>query len=269
MPAPIVTFLSDYGLEDPFVGVCHGVIARRCPEARVIDLSHGIPRHDVRAGAIALRDAIAFVPVGVHLAIVDPEVGAERRAIALETADGNRFVGPDNGLLWLAAERCGGPAEAADISRSAHRLEPVSATFHGRDIFAPVAAALAAGEALAESGEPIEVSEVATLELPRAEIRDGELVAHVVSLDRFGNAALDATHAQLLEAGVTLGREFEVEVAGLQAGGRMLTTFAEASAGTLLLYEDAQQMLALALNRGSAADHLALHPGAELRIRVR
>ncbi|HYB24188.1 MAG TPA: SAM-dependent chlorinase/fluorinase, partial [Solirubrobacteraceae bacterium] len=142
--SPVITFLSDYGLLDEFVGVCHGVIARRCPSARVIDLTHAIPRHDVRAGAIVLRSAVPFLPAGVHLAIVDPGVSAvgrhARRSVAMRTVEQDRmFVGPDNGLLMPAAERLGGVAEAVDIGLSPERLEPVSRTFHGRDIFAPVA----------------------------------------------------------------------------------------------------------------------------------
>src|SRR5437660_9297243 len=139
---PVITFLSDYGLDDHFVGVCHGVIATICPQARVIDITHGIARHDVRAGALALRSALPYVPVGVHLAVVDPDVGAQRRAVALRVSDERLLVGPDNGLLWLAADQAGGVVEAVDIARSPFRLEPVSATFHGRDIFAPVAARL-------------------------------------------------------------------------------------------------------------------------------
>src|SRR5437588_2047398 len=136
---PIITFLSDYGLQDEFVGVCHGVIARRCPRARVIDLTHGIPPQDVRAGALALAAALPFVPAGVHLAVVDPGVGAvgsqhARRAVALRTAAENRLlVGPDNGLLMAAADRFGGVTESVDISDSPERAAELSRTFHGRD----------------------------------------------------------------------------------------------------------------------------------------
>src|SRR6201992_3170776 len=151
---PVITFLSDYGLADDFVGICHGVIARICPQARVIDLTHGIARHDVRSGGLVPAEAIPYTPVGVHLAVVDPDVGAQRRAVALRSGDGRRFVGPDNGLLTLAAEAAGGVAEAVGISQSSMRLPPVSATSHGRDIFAPVAAALAQGATLAEPGQP-------------------------------------------------------------------------------------------------------------------
>src|SRR3954469_21366910 len=132
----VITFLSDYGHEDEFVGVCHGVMARIAPEARVLDVSHGIERHDVRSGALVLRRALPYFPPGVHLAVVDPEVGGERRAVAVRTAEEERLlVRPDNRRLALAIERFGGAVETIDIARSRHRLEPPSATFHGRDLF--------------------------------------------------------------------------------------------------------------------------------------
>src|SRR3954454_11088904 len=123
----VITFLSDYGHEDEFVGVCHGVMARIAPDARVLDVSHGVARHDVRSGALILRRALPYFPAGVHLAVVDPGVGGERRAVAVCAAEDDRLlVGPDNGLLSLAAARFGGATEAADVSHSPHRLEPVS-----------------------------------------------------------------------------------------------------------------------------------------------
>src|SRR3954453_1641298 len=165
---PTITFLSDYGQADDFVGTCQGVMARICPEVRILDITHGIDRHDARRGALVLRNTLPSFPAGVHLAVVDPEVGRDRRAVALRTAEDDRvLVGPDNGLLSLAAERFGGVVEAADIGRSPWRLEPVSATFHGRDIFAPVAAHLVGGEPLAAGGEPCDLQTVAPLELPR------------------------------------------------------------------------------------------------------
>src|SRR4051794_11508938 len=215
MPRPI-TFLSDYGLADEFVGVVHGVIARLCPDARVIDITHGVPRHGVLPGALALARALPFMPAGVHLAVVDPEVGARRRAVALRTAEEDRLlVGPDNGLLMPAAERFGGCVEAVEISTSPWRLEPVSATFHGRDLFAPVAARLAAGEPLAEAGEPMDPSELVPLGLPRARTEpDGSVVAHAVFVDGFGNVGLDVSHEQLRESGLRLGRAALVELGG-------------------------------------------------------
>src|SRR6476661_5582708 len=160
MTGPLITFLSDYGLEDEFAGVCHGVIAGICPDARVIDLTHGIPRHDVRAGALVLRSALAYLPRGIHLAVVDPDVGAERRAVAIRCDDGRMLVGPDNGLLSLAAQAAGGIVEAVDIARSPFRLEPVSATFHGRDLFAPVAARLALETPIENTGLPVPVDDL-------------------------------------------------------------------------------------------------------------
>src|SRR2546423_6188032 len=158
-------------------------------------------------GALVLRNRLPYFPAGVHLAVVDPEVGRDRRAVALRTAEDDRvLVGPDNGLLSLAAERFGGVVEAADIGRSPWRLEPVSATFHGRDIFAPVAARLAAGEPLAEAGDPCDPDDLIGIELPSPR-RDGNaLVAHALAVDRFGNAQLDVTHEDLAGSGLRLGQ---------------------------------------------------------------
>jgi S-adenosylmethionine hydrolase len=264
-----VTFLSDYGEQDEFAGVCRGVLAGLAPASRTIDITHGIPRHDVRAGALVLRNALPHMPAGVHLAVVDPQVGGARRAVALACADEERMlVGPDNGLLMLAAQRFGGVVEAVDISRSRWRLEPVSATFHGRDIFAPVAAALARGEPLAGAGEPCAVEELVPLQLPSAERRPGGLAAHVLLADRFGNVILDASHDDLTAVGVRLGSELEVVTGGRAHRGRFASTFADVDEGRLLLYEDAQRQLALAINRGSALQELRLARDAELLLRT-
>jgi S-adenosyl-L-methionine hydrolase (adenosine-forming) len=262
---PVITFLSDYGLEDGFAGICHGVIATICPEARVIDISHGVPRHDVRAGALILRSALPYAPTGVHLAVVDPDVGAQRRAVALRAADGRHFVGPDNGLLFLAVEDGGGVVEAADISSSEWRLEPVSATFHGRDIFAPVAAHLAAGRSVAEAGAPLDPAELVTLELPRSRVEGGVLVSHAIYIDRFGNIQLDASHDELSPAGLKLGQGALIG----EHRARYVRTFADAPGGELLLYEDSARMLAIAVSQGDAAERLGVAPGDELRITAR
>jgi S-adenosyl-L-methionine hydrolase (adenosine-forming) len=260
----LVTFLSDYGLDDDFVGVCHGVIARIAPDARVIDITHGIDRHDVRTGALVLRRALPYFPPGVHLAVVDPEVGAERRAVAIRVAEEDRvLVGPDNGLLSLAAQRFGGAVEAVEIGRSPLRLEPASATFHGRDLFAPVAAHLAAGTPLADAGEPLDPAELVRLDMPLAHLEDGELVAHALGFDRFGNVVLDVEHQELTSTGLRLGHPALVN--GLRA--HYATTFADVPAGDLLLYEDAYRTLALAVNRGSAAELLGVDLDGEIRIR--
>ena len=262
-----VTFASDYGHQDEFVGVCHGVLVGLAPESRIIDVTHGIPRHDVRFGAIVLRNALPFMPPGVHLAVVDPQVGAARRAVALRCGrEEQLLVGPDNGLLMLAAGQFGGVVEAFDIGRSPWRLEPVSATFHGRDIFAPVAAALGRGEPLAGCGDPIPVDELVPLELPVAVVADGELRAHALISDRFGNVILDATHADLAAVDLRLGATVRVRTEGGVRTARFASTFADVDEGQLLLYEDAQQQLALAVNRGSAQEALSLPRDAEIRL---
>jgi len=254
---PFITFLSDYGLEDDFVGVCHGVIAGICPEATVIDLTHGISRGDVRAGALTLRNGLRYLPRGVHLAVVDPGVGSERRGVALRLVDERVLVGPDNGLLSLAWGAGGGVVEAVDIGASPFALQPVSATFHGRDVFAPVAARLAAGAALADAGTPVDPGMLVAIELPTAQVVDGFLVAHVVYIDRFGNVQLD-----MEEPSFEPGDAFDV--AGEQV--RYLRTFADAATGELFLYEDSSRRLAVAVNRGDAAGRLGLAVDDELRI---
>jgi hypothetical protein len=266
MSAPI-SFLSDYGLADEFVGVCHAVIATICPDAQVIDITHGIPRHDVRAGALILRGALPYLPAGVVLAVVDPDVGAERRAVAIRAGDGRQLVGPDNGLLWLAAELSGGVSEAVDIARSAFRLEPVSATFHGRDIFAPVAARLAAGAGLRDCGEPLDPGRLVRVELPRPRLEDGALMTQAVYVDRFGNVALGVEHDQLAGSGLKLGRPASVELgAGTSHEAHYALTFADVGPGELLLYEDSSRRLALAISRGDAAATLGIAVDDELRI---
>jgi S-adenosylmethionine hydrolase len=262
----IVTLLTDYGHEDEFAGVCHGVIRRIAPDATIVDVTHGIPRHGVREGALTLRNALPYMPPGVHVAVVDPQVGTERRALALLVADDNRIlVGPDNGLLSLAWERFGGVVEAIDISRSRHRLEPLSATFHGRDLFAPVAAALAAGEPFADAGDPLDPAELKTIELPKPR-RDGDaLVAHAIHRDAYGNIALNVGHADAIEAGIRLGGPVDVN----GHSGVVVQTFADVPEGQLLVYEDAWRSLALAVNRGDAAELLGLTPDAEVRLSPR
>jgi S-adenosyl-L-methionine hydrolase (adenosine-forming) len=266
---PAITFLSDYGGDDDFVGTCHGVMARLCPGATIVDITHGIRRHDVRSGALILRRTLPYMPPGVHLAVVDPEVGAERRAVAVRCTEEDRvLVGPDNGLLSLGWERFGGALEAIDVARSPHRLQPVSATFHGRDLFAPVAARLAAGEPFAEAGEPVDPKDLRRLDLPRASIEDGTLVTHVIAVDRFGNLQLDATHDDLGAAGLRLGHPVDVDLGeGDVVRATYAVTFADVEPGGLLVYEDAYRSLAVAVNRGDAAQELDVRLDNELRIR--
>ena len=265
----IVTLLTDYGRDDDFVGVCHGVMRGIEPDLRIIDITHGIRRYAVRQGALVLRNTVPFMPVGVHMAVVDPQVGTERRGVALRTGDGRVLVGPDNGVLSLAWERCGGVEMAVDIMRSPHRLEPVSATFHGRDIFAPVSARLAAGAELADAGDPLEPSTLATVDMPEPRQEDGTVVAHALVIDRFGNAGLNVDHDGLAGTGLTLGATIEVETGGERYLAKYAQTFADVTPGELIVYEDAYRTLAVAINRGDAASTLGIRPDAEVRLRPR
>jgi S-adenosylmethionine hydrolase len=263
-PMATVTFLSDYGIDDDFVGVCHGVIARIAPDVRIIDITHGIARHEVRSGALVLARSLAYMPAGVHLAVVDPGVGSDRRAVALRCAghEGRILVGPDNGLLSLAARRYGGVAEAVDVGSSELGLRPTSASFHGRDVFAPVAGHLASGTPLAQAGEPLDPVELVTLDLPRAHVAGSGLVAHVLHADRFGNVMLDAEPEDLDASG--LRSSGAVIVNGVRA--EHTATFADVPPGGLLLYEDSYGALSLAINRGSALDALGLEIYARVQI---
>jgi S-adenosylmethionine hydrolase len=299
--APLITFLSDDGYADEFVGVCHGVIARRCPTARIIDITHGVPRHDVRAGALALRAALPYTPAGVHLAVVDPGVGGDRRAIALVTREESRLlVGPDNGLLLAAAAAFGGALEAVDIGASSEALSPISPTFHGRDIFAPVAAALADGVALSALGEGVAPEGLVTLGRERGsrdrgavamreapagreapapqtavvgehhegDARSYALVTRVLSIDGYGNVALNATGAAFAGYAEPPTRVL-VEIGGERREAVVGRTFTDVADGELVAYQDSRGALALAVNGGSAADRLALHVDDVLTLRFR
>ena len=260
-----VTFLSDFGLQDDFVGVCHGVIARIAPAARVIDITHGIPPQAVLQGAIVLRNALDYVPRGVHLAVVDPGVGGDRRAIAVRTHDGRVFVGPDNGLLMLAAEHAGVEA-ARELTEPRFRLQEVSRTFHARDVFAPAAAHLAAGVALEQLGPPVEPAQLVRLDLPEPEIGRVQLGAVVLAVDRFGNIATNVRADHLGQLGVRPGDRLEVRLTLDRYYAVAANTFADAEPGELILYEDSYGMVTLAISQGSAARLTGLRTGDEIRI---
>ena len=264
----MVTLLTDYGLGDEFVGVLHGVIGKICPRARVIDITHGVRRQDVRSGAEILAQSLPYMPVGIHVAVVDPTVGGDRRAVALRLVDDGRvLVGPDNGLLWLACQRLGGVATAVEISRSPWRLVPVSGTFHGRDIFAPVAAHLAAGDPFEAAGERLDPAQLVRLAPPRPWVEDGALIAQVTGSDHFGNAQLGASRDDGVVLELQLGDVLEVATAtGETCAARFARTFSDVPEGELILFEDSAHRLALSVNRGSATAQLALRIGDEVRI---
>jgi S-adenosylmethionine hydrolase len=263
-----VTFLSDYGYDDEFAGVCRAVISRIAPDAALVDITHGIERHDVRGGAVVLANALPFCAPGVHLAIVDPGVGTKRRPLALRVERENRvLVGPDNGLLTLAAERLGGVVEAVDLAASPLRLEPVSATFHGRDIFAPAAASLANGVALGGAGEAVDPALLTRLRLPTPSVEEDRIVAHVLHIDRFGNVLLDVGHEQAARGPLRVGEQASVVVPSGSFEATVAVTFADVEEGDLVVYEDATRTLALAINRGNAAQWLGLATDVEVVLR--
>ena len=208
-----ITFLTDFGLQDDFVGTCHGVIKRIAPEAQIIDITHGIPAQAVLQGALVLANTLPYMPVGVHLAVVDPGVGSHRRPLALRDAEGRLYVGPDNGLLIPAAERAG-ITDAHELANPTYALENVSRTFHGRDLFAPAAAHLARGVAIGELGPPIDPEALVRLELPEPSYGDGVVHATMLYVDSFGNIALNLTRDDLERVGVVPGTRLELELSG-------------------------------------------------------
>jgi S-adenosylmethionine hydrolase len=264
----VITFLTDFGLEDDFVGTCHGVIARIAPDVRVLDITHGIKPGRVLQGALMLANTLAYMPVGVHLAVVDPGVGSSRRPLALRDGAGRLYVGPDNGLLLPAADRFGGVAEAVELANPAYALEHVSRTFHGRDLFSPAAAHLALGVPLGELGPPIARDALVRLDVPTPEVGRRRIVATVLAVDRFGNAALNLTRDDLEQAAIVPGTTVEVEAGGNRFFATAARTFADARGGELILYEDSYRNVAIAVSRGSAAGLLALDEGSQLGLHV-
>ena len=260
--ARLVVFLSDFGLDDGFAGVCHGVIARRSPESRVIDLTHSVPPRDVLHGALVLAAAAPYMPEdAVFLAVVDPGVGTERIPVAVETPSGAALVGPDNGVLCPAWSSLGGASAAVRIESPDVLLSPVSATFHGRDVFAPAAAHLAAGRAVQDLGPAIDPAALTVLDLPRPEVRPGSVACRVVWVDRFGNVALGAGPADLSTAGLGDVTELRVELHERTESVPRVTAFGQVEPGGPALLVDSAGRLALIENGGDAARRLGLSRG--------
>ena len=243
------------------------MIKRIAPDVEVIDITHGIAPQQVLQGALVLANTLPYMPAGVHVAVVDPEVGGERKALALR-GGGRCYVGPDNGLLLLAAEKLGGLDEAVAIENADYMLHPVSRTFHGRDVFSPVAAHLALGVPLHELGPPVELGRLRRLDVPKPDVGRSRLRATVLYVDRYGNVPLNATSEELEQAGIVPGSRVEIEVGFESYFAVAARTFADVRPGDILLYEDAYRNVALAINGGNAADMLSATPGEELRIRL-
>ncbi len=262
-----ICFLSDFGFADDFVGTCKGVVARISPGANVIDLTHEVPGFEVEAGAEILKHATRYMPLDtIYLAVVDPGVGTERRALAIRTDTGPLMVGPDNGLLIPAAESLGNISEAVELTNNEYQVSPVSSTFHGRDIFAPAAAHLAAGVGLSELGSKVDPNSLEPRILPGFEAVSGSTYkARIMDIDRYGNARLSIMQEELpLKYGGTL----EVDSGDGEMPVRYLDTFGAAGNGELILVPDSHWRLSLAINKGNAAHALALYRGGDILLRI-
>ena len=263
----VVTFLSDFGLQDDFVGTCHGVIKRIAPETEIIDITHGVPRLQILQGALVLANTIPYMPVGVHLAVVDPGVGSPRRALVLRDEEGRFYVGPDNGLLVPAAERAG-IAAAHELANPAYALESVSRTFHGRDLFAPAAAHLSLGVPIEELGPPLAPDSLVRLDLPEPDLGQSRIGACVLYVDSFGNIALNLTREHATDVGIVPGTQIELELGGERVYAIAARTFADARPGDIILYEDSYRNMSVAISGGNAAEMLHARAGQPLRINV-
>lgn len=259
-----VSFLSDFGTSDEFVGVVHGVIARLAPDVRVIDVTHGIPPGNVRAGALSLTRAIQYLPEGVVLAVVDPGVGTDRRAIAARTEVGY-FVGPDNGLLSPAVAMAGGASEIVSLENPDMVIPSVAKTFDGRDRFAPAAALLATGEAqLDDLGPSVDPATVTPLLLPLPEIDEGSVKGVAWWIDRFGNVQTNLGPDDMAAAGLEPGRDVRLSVGSMRYDLAWVETFGEVERGEAMVLVDSAGMVALSVRDGRAADDLNLHEDARL-----
>jgi len=266
--ARFITFLTDFGLQDDFVGTCHGVMKRIAPEVEIIDITHGIPPQGVLQGALTLANTLPFMPEGVHLAVVDPGVGSARRPLVLRDANGRVYVGPDNGLLIPAAEKLGGITEAHELANPDYALESVSRTFHGRDLFAPAAAHLALGVPLGELGPPVDPDALARLDIPQPDVGTTRTHSTVLSIDRFGNIGLNLHRAHLEEAGVVPGTRVELHRGPERYYAVAARTFADARPGDIILYEDAYRNISIAINGGNAAEMFGIREGQDIRIHL-
>lgn len=252
-----ITFLSDFGRRDVFVGLCHAVMAAIAPTAPVADLTHEIPPHDVRAGAVALADCVGYVPSAVHLAVVDPGVGSQREGVVLVAGDA-LLVGPDNGLLLPAARRLGGVTAAYGLSEPRFQAPHVSRTFHGRDVFAPAAAHLARGTGPAGFGDALDIDGLAEPALPAVDVGDHVITAAVRGIDRFDNAQLAITSSDLTRAGLSGSQRLQLMTGHGSFEIRRVATFADLEPGELGLIEDAFGWQAVVMDRDAAARRLNL-----------
>jgi hypothetical protein len=267
---PLITFLSDFGA-DSAAAICRGVMLGIAPDAQIVDISHSVRKYAIRDGAFLLWSALRWMPVGVHVAVVDPGVGTARRPVGLLTDRGDILIGPDNGLLMPATERLGGVRAARALANPDWMPSERSATFHGRDIFAPVAAHLAIGGRFEDAGPELDPGSLVPLRFPEATVRAGALETSVIYVDSFGNLRLAGTQRDLetalgpLARGTPLRIELEPPAAGSEAAA-WAQTFGEVPAGAPLVYVDSAGELAYADNQSSVAARLGVDVDRGVRI---
>ena len=262
-----ISFLSDFGRDDEFVGVVHGVIARIAPEVRVIDVGHEFAQGDIRGGALALMRAIQYLPRGVALAVIDPTVGTERRPIAVRTEWGV-FIGPDNGLLAPAVAMVGGTDAVVLLDNPELKLPTPGETFHGRDLFGPAAAVIASGQAdFEELGSELDPDSLVPLMLPLVEHEDGAVVGEVLWVDHFGNAQLNITPEDLQLVGVQRGGDIVLKIASAEFAIDWVASYGDVEEGEGLLHVDSYGQIAVAVRDGSAIDSYPLDTGTAVTIR--
>jgi S-adenosylmethionine hydrolase len=261
-----ICFISDYGLADVLVGTCKGVMMGIATGVPIIDMTHTVPGFDVIRGAEALRHATRYMPEGsVYLTVVDPGDKTKRRALAAEVRSGAYLVGPDNGILWPAAEALGGIVRAVQLTNPRYHVHPVSSAFHGRDVFSPVAAHLAAGADLADMGEGVMPASMVSLDFPGFQREaDGGVVAEIINIDRFGNARLSVMQEDL---NLPYDTPLEIGIRDEVIEARYVETFGTAEDGDLVTVPDSHWRLSLAVNKGNAARALLLSVGEEVRLK--
>ncbi len=266
MAQPLITLLTDFGARDPSAGILHGVILGIAPDARIIDISHDVHKYAIRDGALILWCALPWMPIGQHVAVVDPGVGTARLPVAIATTRGDVLVGPDNGLLVAAAGRIGGIDRVHVLEAEAYRLPVVSTSFHGRDIFAPAAAHLSLGARIHDLGPALDPARLVPSPIADPMREDGALRSTVVYVDTFGNVKLAGLRADLEAAVGPLrpGDRLRLDIAGWSGGPGQLVdvpwqgTFGEVEAGEPLVYEDSYGRICVAASLASAADLLGL-----------
>ena len=273
MTGPLISLLSDFGARDPSAAIMRGVALGICPDARIVDISHEVRKFSIRDGALLLWCALPYLPVGFHVAVVDPGVGTARRPIAIATGRGDVLVGPDNGLLVAAARKLDGVTAVHELADPRFRLPVVSTSFHGRDIFAPAAAHLATGVPIGELGPALVPEALVASPIREPAIRAGTLETAIVYVDTFGNVKLGAVRDQLEEAlgPLASGDGLRLDVATSSGTTEPIhttwqTTFGDVPPGETLVYEDSYRRICLAAREADAAAKHGLTDDLEVTV---